>query len=300
MIFLGEIICILVIHLVTKAPSMLDRSMLDTVTVSTEADEWNIPHTFTWSWPSLWFIFPSVFDLIATTFLNLGLIYTTPSIYQMIKSSIVGFSAIVSCLFLSRRFLFKDWCSIGVILLGACIVFLSTQRDDDEWIGPSLLVIAQLFVAGQFILEEYLMDRYHLDPVKAMGIEGVFGTVLLMTGLIMSSLIGHSMFDVKRGFEDILTLTSLWQSSILLSLMVAIFNFFGLIVSTSIGVPGRSMIDALRTILTWIIAIHYGWDSFSWLEFIGFFILILGVFIFNGVFSTVKSTILAETTPLLS
>jgi hypothetical protein len=56
----------------------------------------------------------------------------------------------------------------------------------------------------------------------------------------------------------------------------------------------------VRTILTWVIAIHYGWDSFNWLELAGFSVLVVGVFIFNGVFSSVKSTIVGESTPLLS
>jgi hypothetical protein len=52
--------------------------------------------------------------------------------------------------------------------------------------------------------------------------------------------------------------------------------------------------------LTWIIAIHYGWDSFSWLELVGFTVLVIGVFIFNGVFTSVKHSFAGESTPLLS
>lgn len=71
MIFLGEIICILVIHLVTKAPTMLDRSMLETVQPHNanynDYNDWTRSHTSTWSWSSAWFILPSACDLIATT-----------------------------------------------------------------------------------------------------------------------------------------------------------------------------------------------------------------------------------------
>jgi hypothetical protein len=52
--------------------------------------------------------------------------------------------------------------------------------------------------------------------------------------------------------------------------------------------------------LTWLIAIHYGWDSFSWIEIVGFSILVFGVFIFNGVFASIKTTVVGESTPLLS
>jgi hypothetical protein len=72
MIFLGELICILVIHLVTKTPSMLDRSMLEAVQPHnsnsySDYNDWAIPRTSIWSWSATWFILPSACDLIATT-----------------------------------------------------------------------------------------------------------------------------------------------------------------------------------------------------------------------------------------
>ncbi|KAI8374911.1 hypothetical protein BD560DRAFT_454001 [Blakeslea trispora] len=304
MIFLGEIVCILIIHIVNRASSM-DQSMREPINNNSNYsnyDEWVTPRTSTWSWSAIWFALPSACDLIATTLLNLGLIYTTPSIYQMMRSSIIGFSAIFSCLFLSRKFLRKEWVSIAFILLGTGVIVASSiwHKEDAHYLGPLLLVAAQLFVAGQFILEEYLMDRYHLDPVRAMGIEGIFGTLLLSITLIITAFVGQGQFDVAQGIQDMIHHASLWQSAFALTFMVAIFNFFGLSVSTSIGVPGRSIIDTLRTILTWVIAIHYSWDSFSWLELVGFIVLVLGVFIFNGVFSNLKSGSMSETAPLLS
>lgn len=297
MIFLGEMICILFIHLVTKTPNILDRSMLDAVQPHHSfGNDWVAPQTSTWS-SAAWFILPSACDLIATTLLNLGLIYTTPSVYQMVKGSIVGFSAIFSGIFLSRKFLRKEWFAIVTILSGTTIIIWSVLNDK-SYLGPVFLIVAQLFVASQFILEEYLMDRHQFDPVKAMGIEGAFGTVLLVIALVLSAVFGKNSLDISEGLKSLVEISALWQSALLLAFMVAIFNFFGLAVSTSVGIPGRSMIDSLRTILTWIIAIYYGWDVFSWIELVGFCILLLGVFIFNGVFK--RNNAGSEGTPLLS
>jgi hypothetical protein len=165
----------------------------------------------------------------------------------MTKSSIVGFSAIFSSLFLSRKFLHKEWVSIIAILLGTTTIIWSVvYQQTTNYLGPIFLLVAQLFVAGQFILEEYLMDRYHLDPVRAMGIEGVFGTILLSGAFVITALFGNNEFDITKGIKDLLNDDVLWQSALVLAFMVAVFNFFGLAVSTSIGVPGRSMIDSLR------------------------------------------------------
>lgn len=174
--------------------------------------------------------------------MNIGLIYSAPSVFQMVKSSIVGFSAIFSLVFLSRRFLDHEWTAVAAILIGTGVVCIR-----DEWIGPLFLLVAQLFVAGQFVLEEYLMDRYHLDPVKAMGVEGAFGTAFLVIATGVAVLV--DLCGIREGLIQLAHDYVLWQSALVLALMVAMFNFFGLAVSTTVGVPGRSVIDALRYLL---------------------------------------------------
>ncbi|KAG1600964.1 hypothetical protein G6F46_013987 [Rhizopus delemar] len=68
MIFLGELICILFIHLVTKTPNLLDRSMLDAVQPHhSYSNDWVPPQTTSTSRSAIWFILPSACDLIATT-----------------------------------------------------------------------------------------------------------------------------------------------------------------------------------------------------------------------------------------
>lgn len=83
MIFLGEIACILVIQLASKAPSLLDRSMLQVVAPQQpqqheqlqqqqqqgygDHPDWTAAATHTSKWSLFWFIVPSACDLIATT-----------------------------------------------------------------------------------------------------------------------------------------------------------------------------------------------------------------------------------------
>ncbi|KAI8337603.1 hypothetical protein BC941DRAFT_461186 [Chlamydoabsidia padenii] len=295
MIFLGEIICIFGIQVVSKASSWLDRSLLDSVQVNRQQQDetdWTSQRT-SWFWSGVWFVIPSACDLISTTMLNFGLIYSTPSVFQMVRSSIVGFSAVFSFLFLSRRFLGHEWVSVITVLTGIGIIaYHATSLDDDNWLGPLFLLFSQVFVACQFILEEHLMDRYQMDPVRAMGIEGVFGTVLVGLALIVAAFspfttTAGSVFDIKTGVSQLIDHDALWQSALLLSFLVAVFNFFGLAVSTTVGIPGRSVLDAVRTTLIWVIAVHYGCDTFSWTQLVGFVVLVIGVFLFNGVFSSI-------------
>ncbi|KAF7731594.1 hypothetical protein EC973_009358 [Apophysomyces ossiformis] len=289
MIFIGEILCILAIQLASKTPSLLDPSLLEAIQPQhAYGDHWTVPIS-PFSCSALWFIFPSACDLISTTLMNLGLIYSTPSVFQMVRSSIVGFSAICSFLFLTRRFLGREWTAVLTILVGTGWIVVAASKEEQNWFGPSLIVLGQLFVAGQFTLEEYLMDRFHVEPVRAMGIEGLLGTFLLGITLLVSAFVGKDWFDIRAGFEQLLDSDALWQSALALALVVAIFNFFGLAVSTKVGVPGRSAIDTTRTVLVWLLAIHYGWDAFSWLQLGGFIVLVFGTFAFNGVFASLRA-----------
>jgi hypothetical protein len=42
-------------------------------------------------------------------------------------------------------------------------------------IGLILLVCSQLFAGTQFIVEEKLLGDYYLDPLKVVGLEGMWG-----------------------------------------------------------------------------------------------------------------------------
>ena len=55
-------------------------------------------------------------------------------------------------------------------------------------LGIMLILVAQFFTGGLFIVEEYLLGGYYLDPMKVVGLEGMFGLSYYMLVLpIMQS-----------------------------------------------------------------------------------------------------------------
>lgn len=60
------------------------------------------------------------------------------------------------------------------------------------------------------------------------------------------------------------------------------FNFFGLSVTRSVSATARSTIDTCRTLFIWIVSLFLGWESFKWLQVLGFALLVYGTFLFNG------------------
>jgi hypothetical protein len=60
------------------------------------------------------------------------------------------------------------------------------------------------------------------------------------------------------------------------------FNFFGLSVTRNVSATARSTIDTCRTLFIWIVSLFLGWESFKWLQVLGFALLVYGTFLFNG------------------
>jgi hypothetical protein len=60
------------------------------------------------------------------------------------------------------------------------------------------------------------------------------------------------------------------------------FNFFGLSVTRTVSATSRSTIDTARTLFIWIASLFLGWETFKWLQVVGFAMLVYGTFLFNG------------------
>lgn len=61
------------------------------------------------------------------------------------------------------------------------------------------------------------------------------------------------------------------------------FNFFGLSVTRSISATARSTIDTCRTLFIWLVSLGLGWETFKWLQIVGFVLLVYGTAIFNDI-----------------
>jgi len=60
------------------------------------------------------------------------------------------------------------------------------------------------------------------------------------------------------------------------------FNFFGLSVTRSVSSTSRSTIDTCRTLFIWLVSLGLGWETFKWLQVLGFVFMVYFTFLFNG------------------
>ncbi|RIB23298.1 hypothetical protein C2G38_2134190 [Gigaspora rosea] len=214
-------------------------------------------------------------------FIICGLIYTSVSIYQMLRGAAILFTGSFSVMFLRRRLYAYHWFSLLLVSLGILVVGLSSVRrstleQSNAFLGIVYILFAQIFNAAQLVLEEKIMIVYQITPLKAVSYEGIFGLMTVFFGMfILHFIIGISH---PGGI-----LMQIWLTGISSCICVAFFNFFALTFTRNVNSISRSTVDACRILFTWMISLFLGWETFSWLQVIGFIILIFGTFIFNDV-----------------
>ncbi|KAM0511962.1 hypothetical protein ACHAPE_009318 [Trichoderma viride] len=258
---------------------------------------------------------PAICDICGTTLMNIGLLLVAASIYQMTRGALVLFVGLFSVVFLRRTLHLFQWISLAGVVLGVAVVGLagaiwpdvkaniisrglSVITDSPDGlsdvskavIGVTLIAGAQVFTATQFVLEEYLLERSPIDPLRVVGWEGVFGfvaTVVVM--LVLHLAIGrteagrYGYFDAAEGLRQMYNDKALLISSVIIMISIGGFNFFGLSVTRTVSATSRSTIDTCRTLFIWVVSLGLRWESFKWLQILGFALLVYSTFLFNGI-----------------
>jgi len=273
-------------------------------------------------WKVLLLWIPAACDLTGTTLMNIGLLYTPVSIYQMTRGALVLFVGIFSVFFLRRRLWLYQWVSLLIVILGVGLVgysgslikdavkeavvhhlarALDLQHDSTKkaiedpevtkvLVGIFFVLFAQIFTATQFVVEEKIMSQYSISPLMAVGWEGFFGTlsiILLIPILAIPSVSEISpFFDLPRGWYQMINTPTVLYSGIAICFSISLFNFFGLSVTRHVSATARSLTDTCRTLSIWIISLGLGWEKLlfpiSLLQVLGFSLLVYGTFLFNN------------------
>ena len=107
--------------------------------------------------------------------------------------------------------------------------------------------------------------------------EGIFGLlVTLVLQLILHFTVGvskagkYGYFDADEGYRQVFNDRAIGLSSFAIMVSIGGFNFFGLSVTRSISATSRSIIDTCRTLFIWIVSLGLGWETFKWLQVVGF------------------------------
>ncbi|KAI0721584.1 hypothetical protein C8T65DRAFT_630476 [Cerioporus squamosus] len=314
--FLGEMLCFLpVIYSLVRArrqtqPLRLPSDSEEEPAAGAKAE---IPQARLRGWKLLLLWFPAACDLTGTTLMNVGLLYTPVSIYQMTRGALVLFVGILSVIFLRRRLWLYQWISLITVMAGVSLVGLSGSLVKDAvkespvhsfdeipppepieepevtkvLVGVFFILFAQVFTATQFVVEEKIMSRYTVAPLVAVGFEGLFGalSIVLAMPLLARYASISPFFDLPRGWHQMIDTPSVLYSGLAIAFSISLFNFFGLSVTRHVSATARSLTDTCRTLSIWIVSLGLGWEVLVWpvslLQVAGFALLVYGTFLFN-------------------
>ncbi|XP_076100355.1 solute carrier family 35 member F6-like [Mytilus galloprovincialis] len=248
---------------------------------------------------------PTICDLVGTSVAGIGLIYVDASVWQMLRGSIIIFAGILSKIFLKRKLRLVHWCGmlvtmIGLVLVGCSSVFKSqhTAEGSKTILGIILILASQVVSASQMVIEEMFLKKRSLHPLQVVGTEGSFGA-LLMIAVVLPVMYFIPGSDVNNSYEN--SLDAIYQIfseprllvfCLLYLLSIAFYNYFGLAVTKSLTAVHRTLIDACRTILVWVVdlLIFYAFDkdfgepfdkTYGLLQVDGFLFLLIGTALYN-------------------
>uniref|UniRef100_A0A7S1NDH9 EamA domain-containing protein n=1 Tax=Eutreptiella gymnastica TaxID=73025 RepID=A0A7S1NDH9_9EUGL len=252
---------------------------------------------------------PAVADLLATGLMLSGLVFTSCSVYQMLRGAEVVFCAIMSVVFLKHEL---DWYMkagivltvIGVTLVGCAPMMVSdgTVKEGEsdvstQLLGIGLILLSQLVQSVQMIIEEYLLQDVKMDTLVLAGYEGVWGTVLCIFVVLplFQLMPGGDRGHLEDSYDSMFMLYhsgAIVFAEFLNCMSVLSYNYFGLTVTQDFTAMHRVIIEASRSLMVWVcdLVIYYwitdgkfgeAWTVGSWIQLLGFAVLLWGSCMYN-------------------
>lgn len=245
-------------------------------------------------------LIPAALDCTGTSLMYIGLTMTYPSVFQMLRGSVVIFTGILSVIFLGRKLFAFHIAGMLLVLCGLLMVGASSVLDtssstsgaSNPLLGNIFVVCAQVVVAIQMVVEEKLIGNYNVPALQAVGLEGIFGTIIVTIALIIFNFIPGNTVGNGGKFENVADAAAQFANSAVIALAlvgnvisIAFFNFFGISVTKHMSATTRMVLDSIRTFVIWGFSLIVGWQPFSgWpgvLQVAGFITLLSGTCVYN-------------------
>lgn len=257
------------------------------------------------------FAVPAFCDVFGTGLGSVSMLFLDSAIWQMLRSSIIICSAVLSVTFLRKRLQPFHWLAVCIVFVGLVLVGLATMLDaadkkddkksvsaDKQLIGIVLVISAQLCAAFQMVFEEKLLTgRAKTSAKKTVGMEGCWGMAFMTMGLIVMGLMPGPDNGSYESFID--GAYMIGNDGLLLFFVltymasISMYNFVGITVGKKMSAVVRCLVDSCRTVVVWAVNLllfamgsPYGseWTRHSWLTAFGFLWLVFGTLLYNAVF----------------
>eukprot|EP00806_Schmidingerella_arcuata_P006219 Macronucleus_666.p1 GENE.Macronucleus_666~~Macronucleus_666.p1 ORF type:complete len:332 (+),score=103.51 Macronucleus_666:1-996(+) len=242
---------------------------------------------------------PALCDFCGSTLMFIALTMVPASVYQMMRGFINVVTPFMSIIFLKRKQYAHHWVGVVSIVAGVAgvgAVALSYDTDSDTGgsvgLGIILILVAQFFTGALFIVEEYFLGDYYLDPMKVVGLEGMWGLSYYLAVLPIMQLVkcdgdkvcqfGYVENSSYAFYQMADNLTIVWLSFGMM-LSIAFFNVCGITTTKVASSAQRATIDTSRTLIIWIMSCLLQLEDFHWESIFGFIFLVFGTLVYNEI-----------------
>lgn len=250
---------------------------------------------------------PAAFDLVGTQLLNVSLIWIAGSEYQMLRGSVIVWTALFRRSFLRRTITRRQWAGVWTVVAALVAVGAAAMAGGEGGGGPSstaaqrasgivLVLVSQAVQSGQYVIEETLLQDLRAPPLFVVGMEGVWGALALACVVMPAvSAASHGLGNGDGVHESVHhNLLLLRNNDALLAMylsyvvVITFFNAAGVQIVRMTDAVTRNVLDAARTVLVWgaLLLLHYEADSsvgegwvrwWSPLQLVGFALLTVGI-----------------------
>lgn len=247
----------------------------------------------------------------STFYVGLNITYASSS--QMFNGAGILFTALLSIIFLKARLYKFSWFGMVVVVVGLVIVGLNDvlsmagkkSGEDDGGaashkttfyiiLGDIFILSSKFFTAMECTYEQALLKGKNLQPLQVTGWEGVFGfmTVTILLIPLYFCYIGEPVSSLPSGrLEDVLdAFAQIRHKPVILAALActvcatAISSAAEAAIVKMASATTSQVLNCVRASTIWMVSLALRWQTFGWLQVVGFILIIFGTLIYNELF----------------
>lgn len=234
------------------------------------------------------------------------------SAIQMLRGGKVIITALLSVGILGRRLHLYQCVGSCIVVMGITLVGVSTRLNPAErplsmgetrehswltWKALLCCLAGELTQSVLWVYQESVLKKYDIPPMQLVGLEGALGVVLAGLMVVVAHPLGYE--DAMASIYQLSHSGPLLASVILLLFSMAFFNYAGVGVTKAGSAVHRSIIDVSRSVVIWTVELALTWHTFSFAQFGGFCVVVLGALVYNRIIVVPRLNVEVEELPML-
>lgn len=211
------------------------------------------------------FAVASLINCIASLMQLYALVTLSPSYFQMLLGCGIIFTPLIA--YVTRKKKIYRHTVIGMIISAVALLLLSltslmfndNTNSSNNYLGIILMICGVFLTSAQRVYEEWLLDKIETSTFRFVGLEGLYGIIILFILHIgfysYGRIFGKSFFNIGQEFVELSRSQSLIITSIILVLSNTFYDAFGIIITRKVSATYRVVNDVARVILVWLVEI---------------------------------------------